>query len=124
MPLKDLLLVIGNNTETSERYALDLARLHGAALTVTSSGAAPSLPAFIRSELPSDLLDHMREDVENTAQAALDAVSVRAKQVGVTVERVMLELSTGDAGGAVSRLARYFDATVLQQPDPAGTETA
>jgi nucleotide-binding universal stress UspA family protein len=24
----------------------------------------------------------------------------------------------------VSRLARYFDATVLQQPDPAGTETA
>ena len=36
----------------------------------------------------------------------------------------MLDLSTGDVGPEVSRLARYFDATVLQQPDPAGTATA
>jgi nucleotide-binding universal stress UspA family protein len=124
MPLKDLLLVIGKDTEAGERYALELARRSGAALTVTSSGAAPSLPAFIRSELPSDLLDHMREDVETTARAALEACSDRAKQMDVAVETVMLDLSTGDVGSEVSRLARYFDATVLQQPDPAGTETA
>jgi nucleotide-binding universal stress UspA family protein len=124
MPLKDLLLVIGKDTEPGERYALELARLSGAALTVTSSGAAPSLPAFIRSELPSDLLEHMREDVETTARAALDAFAKRATEVGVTVKTVMLDLSTGDAGGEVSRLARYFDVTVLQQPDPAGAETA
>ena len=68
MPLKDLLLVIGKGTEAGERYALELAQLSGATVTVTSSGAAPSLPAFIRSELPSDLLDHMREDVETTAE--------------------------------------------------------
>ena len=86
MPLKDLLLVIGEDTEPCERYALELARLSGAALTVTSSGAAPSLPAFIRSELPSDLLEHMREDVETTAQAALEAVSDKARQLGVIVE--------------------------------------
>ena len=124
MPLKDLLLVIGKNTEAGERYALELAQLSGATVTVTSSGAAPSLPAFIRSELPSDLLDHMREDVETTARAALDAFAKRATEVGVTVELVMLDLSTGDVGTEVSCLARYFDATVLQQPDPAGTETA
>jgi nucleotide-binding universal stress UspA family protein len=124
MPLKDLLLVIGKDTEAGERYALELARLSGTALTVTSSGAVPSLPAFIRSELPSDLLDHMREDVETTARATLEAFTDRAQQVGVTVEMVMLDLSTGDVGTEISRLARYFDATVLQQPDPAGPETA
>jgi hypothetical protein len=52
MPLKDLLLVIGKDTEAGERYALELARLNGTALTVTSSGAVPSLPAFIRSTCP------------------------------------------------------------------------
>jgi nucleotide-binding universal stress UspA family protein len=124
MPLKDLLLVIGKDTEPCERYALELARLSGAALTVTSSGAAPSLPAFIRSELPSDLLEHMREDVETMARAALEAVSDEARQRGVTVETEMLDLSTGDVGSEVSRLARYFDATVLQQPNPTGPETA
>ena len=124
MPLKDLLLVIGTETEAGGVYALELARRSGAALTVTSSGAVPSLPAFIRLELPSDLLDHMREDVENTASATLEAFAKRATEVGGTVETVMLNLSTGDVGGEVSRLARYFDATVLQQPDPAGTESA
>ena len=74
--------------------------------------------------MPSDLLEHMREDVETTARAALEAFSERAKQMGVAVETVMLDLSTGDVGTEVSRLARYFDTTVLQQPDPAGTETA
>jgi nucleotide-binding universal stress UspA family protein len=98
MPLKDLLLVIGKDTEAGERYALELARLNGAALTVTSSGAVPSLPAFIRSELPSDLLDHMREDVENTARATLDAFVKRATEVGVTVETVMLDLYHGRRG--------------------------
>ena len=124
MPLKDLLLVIGKDTEAGERYTLELARTSGATVTVTSSGAAPSLPAFIRSEMPSDLLEHMREDVETTARAALEAFSERAKQMGVAVETVMPDLSTGDVGTEVSRLARYFDTTVLQQPDPAGTETA
>jgi nucleotide-binding universal stress UspA family protein len=124
MPLKDLLLVIGTDTEAGERYALELARLSGATVTVTSSGAAPSLPAFIRSELPSDLLDHMREDVENTARAALEAFSDRAKQGGVPVETVMLDLARGDITNEVSRLARYFDAAVLQQPHPAGAGTA
>jgi hypothetical protein len=82
------------------------------------------LPAFIRSELPSDLLDHMREDVENTARAALEAFSDRAKQGGVPVETVMLDLARGDITNEVSRLARYFDAAVLQQPHPAGAGTA
>jgi nucleotide-binding universal stress UspA family protein len=115
MPLKNLLLVIGKDTEAGEHYALELAQLSGAALTVTSSGAGPSLPAFICSELPSDLLDHMRDDMENTARAELEAFSVRAKQTGVTVETVMLDLATGDVSREISRLARYFDATVLQQ---------
>jgi nucleotide-binding universal stress UspA family protein len=123
MPLKDLLLVIGKDTEAGERYALELARTSGATVTVTSGGVAASLPAFIRSELPSDLLEHMREDVETTARAALEAVSDKARQLGVTVETEMLDLSTGDVGSEVGRLARYFDATVLQQPNPAGPET-
>ncbi|PVE21843.1 universal stress protein [Microvirga sp. KLBC 81] len=124
MPFKDLLLVIGKDTDAGNRYALELARINGATLTATSSGGAPSLPAFIRSEMPSDILNHMREDVENTARTALDAFSEEARRLGVPAETLMLDVATGDIGDEISGLARYFDTTVLQQPDPAGTETS
>jgi hypothetical protein len=53
--------------------------------------------------MPSDLLEHMREDVETTARAPLEAFSERAKQMGVAVETVTPDLSTGDVGTEVSR---------------------
>ena len=81
MPFKDLLLLIGKDTEAANRYALALSRICGATLTATSFEGVPSLPAFIRSEMPSDILDHMREDAENAARTALDAFSDTAKQL-------------------------------------------
>ena len=118
MPLKDLLLVIGKDTEAGERYTLELAQTSGATVTVTSSGAAPSLPAFIRSEMPSDLLEHMREDVETTARAALEAFSERAKQMGVAVETVTPDLSTGDVGTEVSRQPLNGVLLLMGSPSP------
>jgi nucleotide-binding universal stress UspA family protein len=122
MPFKDLLLLIGKDTEAANRYALALARICGATLTATSFEGVPSLPAFIRSEMPSDILDHMREDAENAARTALDAFSDTAKQLQVPAETLVLDLTTGDITSEISRLARYFDATVLQQRDPKGTD--
>jgi len=124
MPFKDLLLVAGKDTQAGNRYALDLARNNGANLTVTAFAGSPNLPAFLRSEMPGELLNRMREEAEVEARAALDAVAESARQSGITVDTVMPNLARRDVGGAISGLARHFDATVIQQPDPEGPDTS
>jgi nucleotide-binding universal stress UspA family protein len=121
---KDLLLLIGESTEAGNRYALWLANVCGATLTAASPVAAPALPGFAQLEIPSDILTRIRNDAENAARKALDAFSDSAKQAGVTVETLMFDVATGDIGGEVSRLARCFDAAVLQQPEPTGADTS
>jgi nucleotide-binding universal stress UspA family protein len=124
MAFQDLLLVTRAGTEAGTRYALWLAKLCGAKLTAASPLAEPALPLFIKQDIPTDILSRMREDAENAARKSLDFFSESAKQTDVAVETLRLEVPSGDIGGAVSRLARYFDATILQQPDPEGADTA
>jgi nucleotide-binding universal stress UspA family protein len=124
MAFKDLMLLTRGGTEVGNRYALWLAKLCGATLTAASPLAQPALPRFIEQDIPTDILSRMREETENAARSSLDAFSESARQTDVAVETLMLEVPSGDVGGAVSRLARYFDATILQQPDPEGADTA
>jgi len=124
MAFKDLLVLIGKDTEAGSRYALWLADACGATLTAVSPIRGLNLPTFILPEMPSDILSRAREDAENAARSSLDAFLDSAKQAGVTVETSMPELAPGELGDAFSRLARYFDATVLQQPDPHGSDTS
>lgn len=121
---KDLLLLTGAATEAGTSYALWLASLCGARLTVACPVVSPALPPLVSMEIPNDVLSHIREDAENTARSAFDGILESAKQTDVTVETLMLEVPSGDLGRAASRLARYFDATVLQQPRPERPDTS
>lgn len=124
MAFKDLLLLVGKGTEAGNRYALWLANTCGATLTAVAPVVEAGLPPGARAEMPSDILAELREEAESAARQPLDAFVESAKLAGVAVEPVLLEASTADAGGEVSRLARYFDATVLQQAHPEGLDTS
>jgi nucleotide-binding universal stress UspA family protein len=124
MAFKDLLLVIGEGTEAGNRFGLWLADVCGATLTATSALGGGYPPAFFGSEMPSSLLDQLREDAENAAHSTLEAFLERAKQAGISAEIMMPDMATGDISGDVSRLARYYDATVLQQPSPQEPDTS
>ena len=93
-----------------------------AKLTAASPVVGTGLPSFALAEMPSDMVTRIRDDAENAARSSLDAFSESARQAGVIVESVMLDAASVDLGGEVSRLARYFDATILQQPAPKDTE--
>jgi nucleotide-binding universal stress UspA family protein len=121
---KDLLLLTRQGTEAGNRYALWLADLCGARLTVASPVVSPVLPPMVSSEMPGDILSRVQEEIENAARSALDAFLESAKQTDVNVETLTLEVPSGDLGREVSRLAQYFDATVLEQPNPEGPDTA
>jgi nucleotide-binding universal stress UspA family protein len=121
---KDLLLLTRQGTEAGNRYALWLADMCGARLTVASPVVSPVLPPMISSEMPGDLLSRVQEEIENAARSALDAFLESAKQTDVNVETLTLEVPSGDLGREVSRLAQYFDATVLEQPNPEGPDTS
>jgi nucleotide-binding universal stress UspA family protein len=121
---KDLLLLTRQGTEAGNRYALWLADLCGARLTVASPVVSLVLPPMVSSEMPGDLLSRVQEEIENAARSALDAFLESAKQTDVNVETLTLEVLSGDLGREVSRLAQYFDATVLEQPNPEGPDTS
>jgi nucleotide-binding universal stress UspA family protein len=121
---KDLLLLTRQGTEAGNRYALWLADLCGARLTVAAPVVSPVLPPMVSSEMPGDILSRIQEDIENAARSALDAFLESAKQTDVNVETLTLEVPSGDLGREVSRLAQYFDATVLEQPNPEGPDTS
>jgi nucleotide-binding universal stress UspA family protein len=124
MAFKDLLLLISKDTEAGSRYALWLANACGATLTAASPIVGLNLPTFILPEMPSDIVSRARNDAETAARSSLDAFLNSAKQTDVPVETLMPDIATGDLGGEISRLARYFDATVLQQPGPKGADTS
>lgn len=120
---KDLLLLTRQGTEAGNRYALWLADMCGARLTVASPVVSPALPPLVSAEMPGDILSRMQEEIKNDARGALDVFLESAKQTDVTVETLTLEVP-GDLGREVGRLARYFDATVLEQPNPEGPNTS
>jgi nucleotide-binding universal stress UspA family protein len=123
MAFKDLLLLIGEGTEAGNRYGLWLANICGAKLTAVSPPVKRP-PTFFAPEMPGDILDHIREEAERAPRDALHAFTERAAQVEVTVETLMLDVAPRDISSEISRLARYFDASILQQPHPEGTETS
>jgi nucleotide-binding universal stress UspA family protein len=124
MSFKDLLLLTRKGMEAGNHYALWLAEFCEAKLTAASPVVGAALPPFIPPDMPSDILSQIREDAKNAARSSLDAFCERAKQTGLIVEPVMLDVPGSDLGGEVSRLARYFDATILQQPDPKNTDAS
>lgn len=124
MAFKDLLLLTREGADAGNHYALWLASLCGAKLTAAFPMLSPALPPGISAEMPSGFLSRIQEDVENAARNVLESFRESAKQTDVAVEALVVEAPSGDASREVSRLARYFDATILEQLNPERPDTS
>ena len=124
MAIRDLLSIVGADTQASTPYAFWLAAACGARLTASALVVEPDLPLHVSLELPQDWLDSMREEAAREAARVLRLVSEAAEQSSLPVEILPYRTSTGEAERDAGRLARYYDATILQQPDPDGLDTS
>jgi nucleotide-binding universal stress UspA family protein len=83
----------------------------------------PHLPTSLETAIPKTVVRQLWEEAERSADTILRGFSETARLEGVAVETLKFEAVAGRVADAVSRLARCFDATILQQPDPAGVAT-
>jgi nucleotide-binding universal stress UspA family protein len=124
MALKDLLNIVGRGTEASASYAFWVAETCGATLTASALVIEPDVPLHVSLELPQTWLDRIRDEASQEAASVLQGVAETAKFRGLSVETLAWKTSTGDADRDAGRLARYYDLTILRQPDPDGVDTS
>lgn len=123
MSLKDMLVLVGDGTEAAGRYARWLSGACGAHLTAAAAVVEPHFPVNLESTVPKALVRQLWEEADRSADGVLRGFSETARLEGVTAETLKFEAAPGRGADALSRLARCFDATILQQSDPAGVGT-
>ncbi|WP_114947467.1 universal stress protein [Microvirga calopogonii] len=123
MALKDLLVLTGTGTEAAGTYALSLSVTCGAHLTAAVPTIEPSLPPGLAAELPDHLLSRMKEEVEAAASRAVEEFARTAREADTSIDVVRFKATSGELGYSLSQVVRCFDAVILPQPDPDGTDT-
>ncbi len=124
MALKDLLVLTGAGTDAAQGYAAWLSNVCGASLTAAVPVVEPSMPAYVMTELPTDLLSRIQQEAEAEARKTLQNFSTLAQQAGTTFETISFRAVSGRVGDTVSYLARCFDATILPQAQSSGAEAS
>lgn len=115
MPIKNIVVVLDATSKTAGPYAISLASMFEAHLTATTVVHDPAASvAWPEASLP--LLESALDDAREKARRILDRFVATAK--GISVETEPVEVALGLPGRALGPLARYFDLTVLEQPNP------
>jgi hypothetical protein len=112
-----MLVLLDSSSDTAGPYALSLASDFQAHLTIvaivvdptTSLGFTGGAAAFAAT-----VLDKSRD----AARAAVDEVAATARQSGVSADIELVEVGGASMSDALGRHLRYFDLTIMQQPDP------
>ena len=119
MIIKDMALLLEPGSEAAARYALSMARLYDAHLTVLGVAVEPTGAMGIpeaSAALVLSLLDKSRDDVRNM----LEKVGAQARELGIAIETELVETTLGQAHETIARALREFDLSVIGQPDPDG----
>lgn len=106
-------------------YGASLAWMTGAQATGLSlvQDVAP-VPMFVGS-LPADFMARAHADLAAAAAAAEERFEAAAKRQGCAASTRRLTGPAGSLQAEFARIARYFDLTIIQQPEPGhwdGTE--
>jgi nucleotide-binding universal stress UspA family protein len=120
MPLRDVLVVLDEHTDTADRYACDLASRAGAKLTGVAATADAELPAWVLAEIPGDAAERLRHSARERAQATLKRFGDLARNRSVEPESRLLPVPAGEVAAAMQRAARHFDLCIVNQPSPEG----
>lgn len=119
MGLKNILVHLDDSKSSKKRCeaALALAAAHDAHLTGLVAVTAPSLPGYIRANLPREAVEaqesYLREVLENAGAAFEKA----AKTWNVPHELRKLRAAESDIGEAIALHGRHADIIVMGQED-------
>lgn len=115
MAIKDLLVVLDSRSKMVGPYATSLASAFEAHLTAITLVVNPTVAW---PEASVALMTTVLEDTRAEAGRILEAFTTIARGLGVTAETQPVEVAFGLAGRALGPLAREFDLTVVEQPNP------
>jgi nucleotide-binding universal stress UspA family protein len=120
MPFKDVAVLLQSDAQTDvvSSYAISFASAFGTCLTGVGIAIDMIVPTPIMSEIPTDVFAAAFANAKTAAAAACARLDREATLSGISVSS---HLITGDPGSAEAEfavLARHFDLTIIQQPDP------
>lgn len=117
MAFKDIVVHQGEDSHSDRRLAvgLELAKRFDARLAGIYVLSYPTVPGFVQTELPSEILEQRYAEIRAAGQARRTAFDAAVAREGVAGEFRVME---GDVADAVALCGRYSDLLVVAQPDP------
>src|SRR3954454_22866800 len=117
MAIKDILVLLDPSSEPAGSYALSVtsaceAHLTGAVLVVDPTTIIPF------AEMPSGFLAGALDEQRTAARQILEGVASKDHEAGSAVDTEIQEAAVNANGQTLGALARYFDLTIIEQPNP------
>src|SRR5829696_1655564 len=117
MAIKDVLVLLDASSEAAGSYALSVtaaceAHLTGAVLVVDPT----TIVSF--AEMPSGFLAAALDEQRTAARQILERFASVAEEAGIAVDTEIQEAAVNASGQTLGAFARYFDLTIIEQPNP------
>lgn len=117
MTIKDILVLLDGTSEAVGPYAVSLASSFDANLTAAAVVVDPTTSIAL-VDTPTSFLTAALEEARGAARQILTSFRRGARQSGIAIDTEPVETAVGTTGQALGPLARHFDVTIVEQPDP------
>src|SRR5215213_10729441 len=118
MAIKDILVLLDANSQAAGPYAVSAASTFAAHLTAAALVTAPTTSIGF-AEIPSAFLAAVLEDERSIARQIVEAFAIEAHRSNIAIQTEIAEASAGTVQETLGGLARYFDLTIVERPNPA-----
>ena len=117
MAYKDIIVHQGEDAHSDRRMKVGvaLAKQFDAHLTGVYVLSYPTIPGFVQTELPSEIIEQRYAEIQAAGEARRAQFGAAVAAEGVAGEFRVME---GDLADAVAMCGRYSDLLVVGQPDP------
>jgi nucleotide-binding universal stress UspA family protein len=119
--IKDIALAleVGSSRDAARDYAISVAAAFNTHLAAIGFAYEPMLPPIDSgSAVPFEMIDAMREENKQAANAAIARFEEAARLAAISAESRMIEASVSGAPKTFGSIARSFDLSVVGQADP------
>ena len=117
--IKDILTLLDLSGDMpAAPVALDLAQQTGAHITGLAPIIEPALPGYVAGPIPTEVLDHARDQAVGAAEAARDAFKEKAERMGIPVESRIVSMTTSGGTHAFTNHCRMTDLVIIGQDNP------
>jgi nucleotide-binding universal stress UspA family protein len=123
MAIKDILVHVTESSDEDGRAAAAaaLAKAHDAHVTGLFTRYITPLPAYVQSQIGTELIEHQRNMFDEMVQDAQSAFTKRMEAEGVSAEWRSVD---GEPGHTLTVNARYCDLLIMGRRDASGSDGA